>query len=154
MPQNPLADLTFRRATAQDADAIKALVRSARINPMDLDWRRFLLATSADGELAACGQIKPHPDGTRELASIAVRPAWRGRGAARAIIERLLSDAPRPVHLTCRSGLEPFYQKFGFHSLSSDELTPYFRRIQKLATAMMSVFRDGETLLVMRFDEP
>ncbi len=148
-----MAEFTLRPATADDADAIKSLVRSVRINPMDLDWRRFLLASSSDGELVACGQVKPHTDGTLELASVAVHPEWRGRGLARAVIERLLSDSPRPLYLTCRSDLEPLYRKFGFRTLTSDELTPYFRRIKKLASAMMSLFRDGETLLVMRLDK-
>lgn len=147
-----MADVTIRPATADDAADIKALIRLVRINPMDLDWRRFLLASSADGELAACAQIKPHADGTLELASLAVRPAWRGRGLARRLVEQLLSQSPRPIYLTCRSGLESFYQKFGFRTLNADELTPYFRRLQRLANKMMGIFRDGDTLLVMRLD--
>jgi N-acetylglutamate synthase-like GNAT family acetyltransferase len=145
-------DLTFRAATMEDAPAIKSLIRSARINPMDLDWRRFLIVTSPEETLLACGQVKPHSDGTLELASIAVHPEWRGRGLARAVIARLLVDSPRPLYLTCRSGLGALYAKFGFRALRAEELTPYFRRIQKLANAMMGVFRDGETLLVMRLD--
>ncbi|RJP54498.1 MAG: N-acetyltransferase [Anaerolineaceae bacterium] len=146
-------DFLLRPATADDAADIKALIRLVRINPMALDWRRFLLASSADGRLAACVQVKPHADETLELASLAVRPAWRGRGLARRLVEQLLSQSPRPIHLTCRSGLESFYQKFGFRTLAADELTPYFRRLQKLANKMMRFFRDGETLLVMRLDE-
>lgn len=145
-------DFLLLPATAEDAADIKALIRLVRINPMDLDWRRFLLASSSDGTLAACAQVKPHADGTLELASLAVRPAWRGRGLARRLVEQLLSQSPRPIYLTCRSGLESFYQKFGFRSLAADELPPYFRRLQKLATAMMGLFRDGESLLVMRLD--
>ena len=135
-----------------DAATIKALIRLVRINPMDLDWKRFLVATDADGEMLACGQVKPHGDGTLELASLAVHPAWRRRGLARRIVEQLLSQSPRPLYLTCRSGLESFYQKFGFRTLASNELTPYFRRLQRLAGAMMGVFHDGDTLLVMRLD--
>lgn len=148
-----MTDLIFRPATDADAAAIKSLVRSVRINPMDLDWRRFLIAATAEGEVVACGQVKPHSDGTLELASIAVLPEWRGRGVARAIIERLLAVSPRPLFLTCRSGLETFYVKFGFRTLAVDELTPYFRRIQKLASAMMGIFREGETLLVMKLEQ-
>lgn len=148
-----MADLTFRLATEADAADIKALIRSVRINPMDLDWRRFTVAIATSSEtLVACGQIKPHSDGTLELASIAVHPEWRGRGLARAIIECLLDGSSRPLYLTCRSGLEPLYHKFGFRTQASDELTPYYRRIQKLASAMMGIFREGETLLVMKLD--
>ena len=148
-----MADIAFRAATADDADDIKALIRLVRINPMDLDWRRFLLASSADGRLAACIQAKPHADGTLELASLAVGPAWRGQGLARRLVEQLLSQSPRPIYLTCRSGLESFYQKFGFRTLVASELTPYFRRLQKLANTMMKLGGGNETLSVMRLDK-
>jgi len=143
-------DVTFRPATEQDSSAIHDLIRLVRINPMSLDWKRFILASSPDGSLVACGQIKPHSDGTLELASIAVHPDWRGRGLAREVIQRLLADSPRPIHLTCRSILEPFYNKFGFRSLAKDELPPYFRRIQRLANLVM--FKEGDSLSVMRLD--
>ncbi|MEW6029527.1 MAG: GNAT family N-acetyltransferase [Chloroflexota bacterium] len=146
-----MADITLRPATRADDAAIKALIRSSQINPMDLDWRRFLLAVTRDGEMVGCGQVKPHSDGTRELASIAVRPAWRGRGIARLIIERLLDESPRPLYLTCASGLGPLYEKFGFRALSEREMTPYFRRLSRLATAFMKLAR-GQTLLVMKLD--
>lgn len=145
-----MADVLYRPATADDSAAIKSLIALVRINPMSLDWERFLLASTPDGELVACGQIKPHSEGTLELASIAVHPDWRGRGLAREIIQRLLADSQRPVYLTCRSDLESFYVKFGFHTLTVSELTPYFRRIQKLANLMM--FREGMSLSVMRLD--
>ena len=145
-----MVDILYRPATADDSAAIKSLIHLVRINPMSLDWSRFLVASTPDGELVACGQVKPHSEGTRELASIAVHPDWRGRGLAREVVTRLLVGATRPVYLTCRSDLEPFYIKFGFRSLASTELTPYFRRIQKLANLMM--FREGMTLSVMRLD--
>jgi N-acetylglutamate synthase-like GNAT family acetyltransferase len=147
-----LADVTLRPATADDAADIKALIHLVRINPTGLDWKRFLVASSADGELVACAQVKPHADGTLELASLAVRPAWRGQGVARRLVEQLLSQSPRPLYLTCRSSLGVFYQKFGFRVLASDELTPHFRRLQKLANKMMGIFREGDTLFVMRLD--
>ncbi len=148
-----LADLILRPATADDAADIRALVRLVRINPTGLDWRRFLVASAADGTLAACAQVKPHADGTLELASLAVRPAWRGRGVARRLVERLLAQSSRPVYLTCRSGLESFYRKFGFRALAVDELTPYYRRLKKLADGFGWAFRDGQSLLVMRLDD-
>lgn len=146
-----MADVTLRPATRADDAAIKALIRSVRINPLDLDWRRFLLAVTPDGEMVGCGQVKPHSDGTLELASIAVRPAWRGRGIARRIIERLLAESPRPLYLTCASQLGLLYEKFGFRALSESEMTPYFRRLSRLATAFMKMAR-GQTLLVMKLD--
>lgn len=145
-----MADVTLRSATADDAADIKALVRLVRINPTGLDWKRFLVASSADGEVAACAQVKPHGDGTLELASLAVHPAWRGRGLARRLVEQLLSQSPRPLYLTCRSSLGVFYEKFGFRTLTPGETPPYFRRLQRLADAFL--FRKDETLFVMKLD--
>lgn len=154
MHQGLLADeFLLRPAAAADTADIKALIKLARINPMSLDWRRFLLVSTRDGRLAACAQIKPHADGSRELASIAVSPAWRGRGLARLLINALLAREARPVYLTCRSGLESFYRKFGFRPLEKEELTPYYRRLQKLANIMMRLGDGAETLSVMRLDE-
>lgn len=146
-------EFLLRPASAADEADIKALIKLVRINPMDIDWRRFLLASTPDGRLAACAQIKPHADGTRELASLAVGDAWRGLGLARLLIEALLAREARPIHLTCRSGLESFYQKFGFRALEKAELTPYYRRLQKLANAMMKLGGGAETLSVMRLDK-
>lgn len=119
---------------------------------MGLNWRRFLLAISDNGELVGCAQIKPHSDGTFELASLAVRREWRGRGIARALIEKLLSNSPRPIYLTCRSGLGDFYGKFGFSVPASRELPPYFRRLKSLADIFF-YRKNDETLLIMRRDE-
>lgn len=147
-----MPEIIFRPATAQDADDIKALIRLVRINPMNLSWQRFLIASHADRGLVACAQIKPHADGTREFASLAVHPDFRGQGLARQLIERILVTAPRPLYLTCISHLEPLYKKFGFHALAKKELTPYYRRVQSFAGSMLRLFADGESLLVMRLD--
>jgi N-acetylglutamate synthase-like GNAT family acetyltransferase len=146
-----LPDIILRPARQEDSDEIKAIIHLVRINPMGLDWRRFLLACLADGEVVACAQVKPHADGTLELASLAVRPAWRSRGLARRLIEQLLSQSPRPIYLTCRTGLGVFYKNFGFHALASDELTPYFHRIKRLADVFL--YRKDESLLIMRRDD-
>lgn len=131
---------------------IRRLIWEVGINPMSLDWRRFLVAVNANGEVVSCGQIKPHGDGTRELASIAVRPGYRGQGLARAMIERLLAEAELPLYLTCRASLQPLYQKFGFCRVNEEEMTPYFRRIYSLATVAKKLFRmeDGMAVMVKR----
>jgi len=145
-----LADVTLRSATADDAAEIKALIRLVRINPTSLDWKRFLVASSADGRLVACAQVKPHADGTLELASLAVRPAWSGRGLARRLVEQLLSQSPRPLYLTCRAPLGSFYEKFGFRVLTRNEMPPYFRRLSRLAGIVGKLL--NETMLVMKAD--
>ncbi len=139
---------TLRAATSDDAAAIRGLIRQVRINPMGLDWRRFVLAVSPEGEMIGCGQVKPHGDGSRELASIAVIPAQRGQGVARAIIQHLLAANPGTLYLTCRASLSPLYTKFGFRVIQEAEMPPYFRRISRLARLMTRWVGDG--LAVMR----
>jgi N-acetylglutamate synthase-like GNAT family acetyltransferase len=140
MTRNHLANYTLRAARETDAAAIKHLIRTVGINPMDLDWRRFTVAVDAQGRVIATGQIKPHQKGAiLELASIAVAEQVRGQGLARAIIEHLLKDSPRPMYLTCRSHLQPFYQKFGFRSLSYDEMPRFYQRLSKLAGIFITI---------------
>ncbi len=149
---------TLRAATPADRHAICKLICLARINPTGLDWRRFVVAVSENGEIIGCGQIKPHAEGNRELASIAVAPAWRGKGVARAIIEHLLAQDQeqhpnRSLHLMCRSGLRSFYEQFGFRVIREEEMPPYFRWVSRLANLLARVRKEQETLLVMKHDE-
>jgi N-acetylglutamate synthase-like GNAT family acetyltransferase len=140
-----MSSSTIRPARETDAAAIKYLVRSVGINPMDLDWKRFIVAVDEQDLVIAIGQIKPHHKGELlELASIAVVEQRRGEGLARAIIEHLLKESPRPVYLTCRSRLQPFYQKFGFQALSYAEMPRFYQRLSKLAGVFISITRQDE----------
>jgi N-acetylglutamate synthase-like GNAT family acetyltransferase len=124
----------LRSASAGDLGSIQRLIREVQINPMSLDWRRFTVAVDGNGTVLGCGQLKPHRGGIVELASIAVVPQHRGRGIARSIIEELSGRAPRPLYLTCRASLEPFYRKWGFVGLQTSEMPPYYRRLWKLVS--------------------
>ena len=152
-----MIDFFLRPATENDFPNIKALIRQARINPTKLDWRRFTVAVLGPGlpeedgaEVIGCAQLKPVPRGLTELASLAVRPAYHHQGVGRALIEHLLASAPRPVYLTCRSGLGELYAKFGFYVLEADDMPVYYRRLQRLATTFMELTHRDETLFVMK----
>ena len=145
-----MTDYFLRPATEADFPEIKTLIRQARINPTKLDWRRFTVAVNGSGQMIGCVQLKPVPRGLTELASLVVRPAYRHQGIARTLIEHLLADAPRPIYLTCRSGLGELYEKFGFRTLEVDEMPVYYRRLQRLAAMFLELTRRKETLLVMK----
>ena len=115
---------TLRPAVKQDAPAIRRLIWRVRINPTGLDWRHFILAVDENGELLGSGQIKPHRDGTKELASIAVQPEARQLGIASAIITHLLAENTPPLYLICASPLGVFYQRFGFIELEVEDMPP------------------------------
>jgi N-acetylglutamate synthase-like GNAT family acetyltransferase len=123
----------IRPAQASDQIAIRTLIREVGINPLGLDWRRFYLAVDSDDQVVGCGQIKVHSDGSRELASIAVKENWRLQGVATRIIATLLDEEEGNIWLMCQSELVPFYEKFGFTEvLTLEDLPPYFRRVVRL----------------------
>lgn len=139
-----------RPAKREDRHVIRNLVRNGRINPTGLDWRRFLVASTATGEVIGCGQIKPHRDGTHELASIVVAPAWQGQGVGRAIIEGLLLDQRAPLYLTCRAHLGAFYERFGFRAVTDpDQMPTYFRMASKIINSLHRLRITPNQLLVM-----
>jgi len=145
--------IQLRPAQRKDAPAIWRLIWQVRINPLALDWQRFTLAVDADGRMLACAQVKPHGDGTRELASLAVQAGWRGQGLARALIAHFQQQAGPPLYLTCRVALEPFYNRFGFQALEDAELTPYFARLQRVAN-LFSWLARRRLESIMRWDGP
>jgi N-acetylglutamate synthase-like GNAT family acetyltransferase len=141
---------SIRPAVREDELAIRALVRSAQINPLGIHWPRFLVAVDGENRLVGCGQVKVHRDGSRELASIAVEPAWRRKGVASALIEKLVDAHAPPLYLTCRPQLESFYERFGFRSISQAEMPAYFRRVCRLVNWINLFAKRRHGILVMR----
>ena len=144
----------MRPAGPEDEARIKQLIHEAHINPIGLDWQRFILATTTEGAVIGCGQIKPHRDGSSELASIVVDPDWRDRGIASRIIEHLVDSHSGKLYLTCRGSLEPFYERFGFVTLPLEEMPPYFRRISRLVGVLDVFGLAQEGLRVMCRESP
>ena len=99
---------TIRSATQSDQKNIRSLIHRVKIHPFGLNWQQFVVAVSSNGEIIGCGQVKKHPNGVRELASIAVDEAYRNLGIAKAIVEHLTNISQKPIYLTCRSNLESF----------------------------------------------
>ena len=150
-------EVRYRSATAQDGRAIRALILRVGINPRGLDWRRFVVAVDGRDRVVGCGQIKPHPDGSRELASIAVRPKMRKRGVASELIRRLMKENGPPLWLMCRAGLAGFYDRFGFAAVEDPASLPrYFRRVHRLAALAARLLLKENRLAVMAWttDEP
>jgi N-acetylglutamate synthase-like GNAT family acetyltransferase len=151
-----MVDFSLRPAVDADLPLIREWVRDNGINPLGLDWERFTVAETSRDQVIGCVQLKPHRDGTLELASLVVAENWRGRGVARALVEHVLADHSGSanhngsLYVMCRSGLGPLYEKFGFRELEEEEMPRYYRRITKLA-GIINRFRDkDEYLMIMR----
>ena len=128
----------LRRATAADQATIAALIRAARLNPLSLDWRRFVVADEG-GRIVGAGQVKPHGDGARELASIAVAPDRQGRGIGAAIVATIIALEPPPLYLYCAEYNESYYLRFGFRALAPAEMPRSLRRIHAFVNTLLGV---------------
>jgi len=134
--------MIIRPATATEQATITAIVRAARINPSDLDWRRFLVAEQG-GQIVGVVQVRPHRDGSRELASLAVVPEQQGQGVGAALVGALLARERGPLDLMCTDQMEGYYARFGFRRLDGQELPPYFRRITRIVRVVDLIARLG-----------
>lgn len=141
---------TIRPARETESAQIRDLIHLVGINPLGLDWKRFVVAVNEQDEILGCGQLKPHRPDVVELASLAVYPGQQGKGVARLIIEHLLKDSPRPLYLMCESGLGPLYERFGFRPIPYEEMPRYFQRISKLAGLVTTLAQREERLLIMK----
>lgn len=147
-----MTEYEVRPALESESAQIKDLIHLVGINPMGLDWRRFLVAVEGSGRVVGCGQVKAHGADILELASIAVPPEYRGQGIARRIIEGLLAQYPRPLYLMCMEHNGALYVKFGFRTMRQDEMPKYFKRIKNLFDAAKLVSKVDEELLIMKLE--
>ena len=84
----------------------------------------WLLVADADGQIVGCVLCRPEED-YLYFGRLAVLPAWRGRGIARQLVERVEAEAraqglPR-VRLATRIALphlRAYYERMGYHFVS------------------------------------
>jgi N-acetylglutamate synthase-like GNAT family acetyltransferase len=69
------------------------------------------------GQVVGVVALKTHAD-CRELCALGVDPGHRGRGAARALVEALLAEAPAGVHLA--TIIPGFFEGCGFRVVEAD----------------------------------
>ncbi len=142
--------IQIRPAKESEEPRIRRMVRAARLNPLGLHWRQFVVASDDEDVVRGCGQVKRHRDGSRELASLVVDPDWRRQGIAGQIIQAIQANEPPPLWLTCRSRLIPYYQRFGFtETTNPDDMPSYFRIVYRLAKLLLRTSRSGDYLAVM-----
>ncbi len=77
-----------------------------------------LWVAEEDGQIVGVVALKTHSD-CRELCALGVDPAHRGKGAAKALVEALMSEAPGDVHLA--TVIPAFFESCGFHIITEDD---------------------------------
>jgi N-acetylglutamate synthase-like GNAT family acetyltransferase len=118
---------TIRRAREPDEYAIWSLVRSERLNPLDLDWRRFVLAIDPSGIVGAV-QLRLHDDDSRELGSLVVRHDARSRGVAARLIDALLARVATRVWMITGAAFAAHYARWGFRRIEPSTAPASVRR--------------------------
>jgi N-acetylglutamate synthase-like GNAT family acetyltransferase len=105
--------VTIRPAAETEEPTIRALIRQAHLNRRSLHWQNFLVA-EVDGRIVGLRQVKSHSQGTREVASGYVLPAYRHRGISARLMEEVLAREEGPLYLMCDAKWMAYYQQFGF----------------------------------------
>lgn len=130
------------------------MVRQAQLNPLGLDRQRFTVAVDGDDHIIGCVQIKPHCDGSRELASLVVAPECRQQGVGGLLVQHAMNEAGPPLWLMCRLSLTRYYRQFGFRKVKDGaRMPPYFRRIFYVLTLVYRLLRRDMALAIMVWSE-
>ena len=133
----------IRPATVDDQAVIARLVHQARLNSRALNWRAFAIAET-DETSVGVAQVRRHPDGTRELASLVVLAEYRGRGIASRMIEALLRHETDPVFTLLDRRYAEHFTRWGFHAVTTADLPPSMTRqlrLGQLVTGIGSLLR-------------
>ena len=142
--------ITIRPAVAADQPRITALVRMARINPRNLDWQRFMVA-EVEGEIVGIRQVRIHKNGTREVASGVVLPAYRRQGISAQLMQALLTRQQGAFYLMCDEQWWSYYGQFGFERVQPIALPTDFRRqyqVGQVITAILSLLRAHKVQII------
>jgi N-acetylglutamate synthase-like GNAT family acetyltransferase len=138
--------MNIRPARAEEQGAIQAMVRGAHLNPLDLNWRRFLVAEDESGILGV-GQIRLHA-GAPELASLVVRQDQRGNGIGGELIRALIAQSPGTLYLFCRGQLEGYYARFGFGAITVNQSPPALKTRYAIGRFIVRLL--GRRMLLMK----
>ena len=142
--------ISVRRAAVEDQSAISSLVRAARLNPTGLSWPRFVVAEQ-DGRLVGTAQLRRHPDGALELASLVVEPLARGAGVATAMVDALLQPESSAVYTIIDRRFAGHFARWGFAPVAPVALPRSVRRtlrIGRVVTGVGSALRRSRIRLV------
>jgi amino-acid N-acetyltransferase len=129
-------DVELRRARTSDVGAIRSLVEQYAADGILLgkplvslyeDVQEFWVAAGEDdGAVVACGALHVMWEDLAEVRTVAVDPAWRGRGIGSRILRQLLETARalgirRVFVLTFEV---PFFARHGFQAIEGAPVAP------------------------------
>lgn len=124
-----------RRARTSDVPAIKALIDAYTSERILLakdvvtlyeDVPDFRVAVDPAGNVVGCAAVHVMWEDIAEVRSIAVDPAYLGRGIGRALVEELLATANElgVRRVFCLTFEVDFFTRVGFHAVDRVPLAP------------------------------
>lgn len=155
LPRDHAEPLLLRPAVEGDQPAITQLVHGERLNPHGIGWANFVVAVMGHTVVGAV-QMRQHPDGSRELGSLVVSRAHRGRGIAGRLISALLARHAGTIHVITRDSNALHYRRWGFAVIDPCDAPRAVRRNRLLGqTASVLALLQGrrpQRLVVLRRD--
>jgi len=118
---NRRVQVVVRRARPDDQPVITAMVRRARLNPAGLHWEQFVVG-ERDGRAVGVAQLRRHPDGAKELASLVVDPGARGHGIAAQMVDALLAGETAAVYALIDRRFAGHFAHWDFRQVDPSEL--------------------------------
>lgn len=122
-----MSEITIRPASAEDLDAIKALLVESDLPTAGVEehWKTFLIALDGDA-LVGCGGAEAYQFAAL-IRSIAIKPDYRSHGIGRRIVrqllDRLASRGLREFYLLTTTA-EEYFKRRGFKKIDRDEVHP------------------------------
>src|SRR5690606_21891441 len=88
--------------------------------------QEFRVAEAAGGELVGCGALHVMWEDIGEVRTLAVAPAWRGKGVGHAILEQLEADAAELglTRLFCLTFETDFFTSHGYSEIGEGLVSP------------------------------
>ncbi|HYO76049.1 MAG TPA: arsenic resistance N-acetyltransferase ArsN2 [Thermoanaerobaculia bacterium] len=122
-----MSEITISPASAEDLDAVKALLVASGLPTAGVDehLKTFLVARDGD-TLVGCGGAEAYQFAAL-IRSVAVAPEYRssglGRRLVRQLLDRLASRGLREFYLLTTTA-EAYFKKRGFKVIDRDEVHP------------------------------
>jgi N-acetylglutamate synthase-like GNAT family acetyltransferase len=104
--------MRVRKALPEDISAVVALARRLELDYPEMAGDPLWIAVE-DGRVVGLVALRSHPD-CRELCALGVDPDHRHKGAAKALVEALMAEAPGEVHLA--TVIPGFFEDCGFRA--------------------------------------
>lgn len=151
-------ELAYRAATPADMGRVRLAMVAEKMNPLFLRPENFLVAERAAAEdgFVGCAQIRPMPGedaAARELASVFVRPGFRGRGIGaelvRRLVERAEASTSTAVYLLTLARTAPFYRGAAGFEIEPLERAPASMRAEAGIGAVIARFVADDDLVCM-----